>query len=181
VRLVEADFGFRTRFNPESRLLNPELGGGALLDVGIYPISLTSMILGRPQDIVSTSHLGETGVDEQFGALFRYEGGRMAIVSAAVRTATPHYAVINGTEGRIIIHPSWWKPTRLTVLVHGKETTEIEMPIVGNGYNFEAEEVGRCLREGKLESDIMPLDETLYLMEMLDTIRAQWGLKYPME
>lgn len=181
VRMVEVDFGFRTSFNPKSRLFDPALGGGALLDVGIYPISLASMILGRPAHIQSTAHLGETGVDEQSAMLFSYDGGQIALLSTAIRTNTPHRAVINGTEGRITIHPQWWKPTRMTLEVFGKETTEIEMPITGNGYNYEAQEVARCLRAGRLESEVISLDETLALMETLDTIRAQWGLKYPME
>ncbi len=181
VRLVEVDFGFRTAFNPKSRLFDPALGGGALLDVGIYPVSLASMVLGRPSRVMSMAHLGETGVDEQAAMLFGYEQGEIAVLSTAIRTSTPHVAVINGTLGRITIHAPWWQPTRMLLEVHGREKSEIEMPIKGNGYNYEAMEVGECLRAGKQESAVTPLDETLSVMQTLDEIRTQWGLKYPME
>lgn len=181
VRMVNVDFGFRMGWNPQHRLLNPDLGGGALLDVGIYPVSLASMIFGKPSRITSMAHLGETGVDEQSAMIFGYDDGELAILHTAVRTRTQHRAIITGTEGDITIHPAWWKPTRMTVTVFGKETTEIEMPFDGNGYNYEAEEVTRCVADGLTESPTMPLDETLQLMHTLDEIRAQWGLKYPME
>ncbi|HUS48159.1 MAG TPA: gfo/Idh/MocA family oxidoreductase, partial [Phycisphaerae bacterium] len=87
---------------------------------------------------------------------------------------------IIGTDGYIRVHPSWWRPSKLTVKKGGKEEL-IEAPSEGNGYNYQAAEVGRCLREGKLESDVMGLDETLSIMRTMDQIRAQWGLKYPME
>ena len=86
-----------------------------------------------------------------------------------------------GTEGQIKIHSPWWKPTKLTLSASGQEDDLIEMPFTGNGYNYEAIEVMSCLRADKLESDIMPLDETLSIMQTLDNIRAQWGLRYPME
>jgi len=86
-----------------------------------------------------------------------------------------------GTEGQIRIHSRWWMPSRLTLSVAGHEDELIEMPFIGNGYNYEAAEVMGCLRSGKLESDVMPLDETLSIMRTMDHIRAQWGLRYPME
>ena len=181
VRMLEVDFGFRTNFNPEGRLFKPELGGGALLDVGIYPVSLAWMVLGKPSKIVSAADMGKTGVDEQAAMLFSYDGGQIAILSTATRTNTPHVAVINGTEGRITIHSPWWQPTKMRLEIYGKETSEIEMPIKGNGYNYEAMAVADYMRAGKLESDIIPLDETLAIIRTLDEIRAQWGLTYPME
>jgi predicted dehydrogenase len=110
-----------------------------------------------------------------------YEGGEMAVLTTAVRTNTPHEATILGTNGRLKIHTPWWVPTTMTLSVNGKEDEEIHLPYEGNGYNYEAAEVMRCLREGKLESDIMSLDESLQIMQTMDEIRAQWGLKYPME
>ena len=179
--MLTADFGFRTGFNPEGRLFNPQLGGGALLDVGVYCVSLASMIFGKPERITSMAHLGETRVDERAAMILGYPGGQLALLSTAIRTNTPMEAIISGSEGQIRIPPLFWKPTHVSVTVHGKEKTEIEMPLVGNGYNYQAAEVARCLREGQTESPVMPLDETLSIVEMMDTIRAQWGLKYPME
>ncbi len=180
-RMVSADFGFRAGVNPEGRLFNPHLGGGGLLDVGIYTLSFASMVFGRPAGVVSAAHLGETGVDEQAAMILRYDQGQLAVLSTAVRTTTPHEATIMGTGGRIRIHSRFWCPQKMTVSVDGKEDEVIEMPFTGNGYHFEAEETMQCLREGKTESAVMPLDETLELMETMDEIRGQWGLKYPME
>ena len=181
VRQMNVDFGFRNRFNAQSRWFNPDLGGGALLDVGIYPITLAYMVLGRPQRIVSAADLGRTGVDENAAMIFSYASGALASLQCALQTETPQVAIINGTKGRITIHSQWWKPERMTVEVYGGAPTEIHLPMTGNGYNYEAVEVGRCLREGLLESEVIPLDESLAIMRSLDEIRAQWGLKYPME
>lgn len=181
VRMVEADFGFRAELNPASRLFNPELGGGGLLDVGIYVNSLASMILGTPERIVSAAHLGETGVDEQAAMVYGYAGGKLALLSCAVRTSTFQEAAIYGTAGRIRIHSPWWHSEKLTLQRAGHDPETLTLPMQGNGYNYEAAEAMACLAAGKLESDVMPLDETLAIMETLDTVRGQWGLRYPME
>lgn len=180
-RMLSADFGFRAGVNPEGRLFNLALGGGALLDVGIYTLSFASMVFGpNPDRIESMANLGETGVDEQTAILLGYEGGQMALLSTAIRTSTLHEARIIGTEGAILLHPAFWKGERATLQAGGEEKT-VEMPLEGNGYNYEATEVARCLRAGELESPTIPLDETLALIKLMDQIRAQWGLKYPME
>jgi predicted dehydrogenase len=181
VRIVEADFGFRTNFNPKSRLFDPALGGGALLDVGIYPVNLAFMVLGPPTRITSLAHLGPTHVDEQGAIIFGYRHGELALLSTAIRTQTPNEAFLMGTNGQIHIHPRWWFPATMTVSVQGEKSETIQLALEGNGYNYEAAEVMRCLRDGDTESPIMPLHETLSIMETLDEIRSQWGLKYPME
>ena len=179
-RMIQADFGFRAGVNPEGRLFNPELAGGGLLDVGVYPIAMAYMVFGAPSEVKSLANIGETNVDEQAAMLLGYDGGQMALLSCAVRTSIPHETLILGTEGSIHI-PNFWHATTATLRAAGKEPEPIEMPFKCNGYENEAIEVMRCLREGKLESDIMPLDESLSIMETMDKLRAQWGLKYPME
>ncbi|NJN82561.1 MAG: Gfo/Idh/MocA family oxidoreductase [Caldilineaceae bacterium] len=181
IRMISADFGYRAAFNPERRTFDPALGGGALLDVGVYPISLASMLLGAPSRIVSLAELGETGVDEQSAMILGYPGGELAVLHTAVRTQTPHDATIMGTAGSIRIHTPWWVPRSMTISVAGEQPELVEIPFEGNGYNYEAAELHTCLREGKHESAIMPLDETLQIMQTMDTIRGQWGMKYPME
>ena len=182
VLMVQADFGFRGDFSPEHRLWNPDLGGGGLLDVGIYPVSFASMIYRQqPADISSYARMGSTNVDELTGMLFRYDGGQMALLACALQLNTPQEAVILGTQGRIRVHSPFWQSDGLTLSIYGKDDEVIHLPKVGNGYNYEAAEVHKCLRADKLESDIMPLDETLALMRTLDRIRAPWGLKYPTE
>ena len=181
VRAVMADFGFRSGWNPDGRLLNPHLAGGGLLDVGCYTVSLATMVYGRaPERIVSAAHIGETGVDEQAAMILSYPGGRLAQLACAVRTGMPQEARILGTEGMIHLHAPWWRGTMATLHV-GQEKTDYPLPFTGTGYNYEAAEVMRCLREGKLESDVMPLDESLSIMKTMDQVRTQWGLTYPME
>ena len=181
LRMLQADFGFRTSFNPQSRLFDPALGGGALLDVGIYPVSLASMLFGAPERVTGMAHLGATGVDEQSAMIFGYAGGQLAVISQAIRTNSPHEALLLGTAGKIRVHTSWWKASTMTLSIEGRPDELIDVPATGNGYNYEAAEVGRCLHEGRTESEVMPLDETLAIMRTLDQVRAQWGLRYPGE
>lgn len=180
LQMVNAGFGFRASYDPGSRLFDPNLGGGALLDVGIYPVSFASMTLGTPKNIVSSVQLGKTGVDEQGAIVLAYDQGRLAVLTMAIRTEIPQDAYIVGTKGRICLFSPWWRAERITLL-KGKKEEAIDLSYTGNGLNYEAEEVIKCLRAGKRESEIMPLDETLSVMKTLDQIRAIWGLKYPME
>ncbi len=181
VRMLTADLGFRSNFNPQGRLFDLGLGGGALLDVGVYPVSLASHILGKPTGILSKAQLGETGVDEQAGIILSYAQGQIALLHTAIRTTTLHEATLMGTEGLIRLGLDWHKPDRITLVRPGGEPELFMCRISGNAYNYEAAAVGAYLREGKTESPIMPLDETIEVMETLDAIRAQWGLRYPNE
>lgn len=180
-RILSADFGFYAPFDPKSRLFAPEYGGGALLDVGVYPIMLSSMIFGRPSEITGMAHLGESGVDEQSAVLMKYPQGELAVLHSAIQTITHNEAVISGTKGRIRINPPWWKPSSMTLTIFEKEEQTLELPYEHNGYQYEAAEVMNCIREGRRESEIVTWDESLQIMRTLDRIRDQWGLKYPME
>ena len=180
VRLLTADFGFRVE-RREGRLFDPALGGGALLDVGIYPVSLASMIFGSPLHIQGVAELGPTGVDEQAAGTLSHSRGRLAVFHTSLRANTFQEAAILGTLGRIRIHQPWWKATGLTLHRDAGGEEFLEFPYTGNGYQFEAAAFMDCLRQGRLESPVIPLDETLTIMNTLDAFRAQWGLKYPME
>jgi predicted dehydrogenase len=180
-RLLHVDFGFRAPFDPSQRLFNPDLGGGALLDVGVYCVSLSSMIFGPPDRVTGLAHLGETGVDEQSAAILEHGDGRMSTISVAIRTATPQEAMIAGTEGWIRIHPDWWRPDTLTLSRPGDEVETIKAPSTGNGFPHQAAEVMRCIGSGARESDVMPLRETLSIARTMDELRHQWGLVYPGE
>lgn len=181
VRMLTADLGFRSNVNPQGRLFDLALGGGALLDVGVYPVSLASHILGKPSGVLSKAHLGETGVDEQAGIILSYPQGQIALLHTAIRTTTLHEATLMGTEGMIRLGLDWHKPDRITLIRPGSQPETIACPIAGNAYNYEAAAVGEYLRAGQPESPIMPLDETIAVMETLDAIRGQWGLRYPNE
>lgn len=180
VRLLLADFGIRAEFDPKSRLFDPALGGGALLDLGVYPISLASMVLGQPSEVHGLAHLGPTGVDEQNAVMLKYPAGQLALLHSAIRAETPHEACIVGEQGRIHLHRHWWKGSRLSV-IRGEDCRDIDLPIVGNGYNYQAEEVVRCLQAGLTESLVMPPAESLSIMQTMDRLRASWGLRYPDE
>jgi predicted dehydrogenase len=181
LQMFMGHFGFQAPFDPESRLFNPALGGGALLDVGIYPVSFSSMILGEPEGITGFAHLGTTGVDEQAAVLLKHPGDRIAVISCAISTDLPEDARIIGTGGTIIIPERCWRPDRFIVTHAGQEDEIHSLPVEGNGYNYQAEEVHRCLRKEQKESEVMPLEETCSIMHTLDVIRLQWGLKYPGE
>ena len=174
LRMVQADFGFRAPFDPKGRLFDPALGGGSLLDVGVYPVSLATRLFGEPTKIQSAAVMGKTGVDEQASMLLEYGEGRQALLASAIRAETGHAAVLAGSEGRIRIEAPFWKSQKLTL----KEET-IDLPFRGNGYPHQALEVGRCLAEGLTESPAMSLDFSLSVMRTLDAIRRPWGLRYP--
>lgn len=182
VRMVRADFGFRAGYNEESRLFAPNMGGGGLLDVGIYPISLAAMALGvRPKEIISVAEIGPTGVDDQNMVTMKYANGALAITASAIRTNTPQDALFMGETGSIYLHAPFWRGEQLTLSVDGRDPETVTLPMEGNGYNYQAEAVMECMRAGKTECETMPLDDTIALMEIMDTARAQWGLRYPIE
>lgn len=181
VHLVQADLSARRAFDPAHRIYDLALGGGALLDLGVYPVSLASLILGPPDALASTATLGTTGVDEQSAYVLRHAGGALAVLTASVRVDGPNEAVVSGENGRLRVHAPWWHPTRLG-LERADGTAETwSFPFEGSGYQFEAAHVGDCLRAGATESTVMPLDETVAIMETLDALRAPWGLTYPGE
>lgn len=178
VRMLKADFGFRAPWEPERRLLNPALGGGSILDAGIYPIALASHLFGpQPSEMQALASLGTTGVDEQAGIMLKYPQGQLALLSSAIRTRTPHNAFIIGTGGMIWM-PMFWR-ARLAVLWRSKKLPRIAWGAAG--YQHEAAEVGQCIRQGRMESATVSLAESLAFMETMDRIRASIDLKYPGE
>lgn len=178
-QLVEADLGFRSPLMPEHRLFNRDLGGGALLDLGIYPVQLCSLILGRPDLVVAAAHVGSTDVDEQVAAILHHPGGQLGVVKAATRTSMACTARITGTDGWIELPAPMHCPHMLTVTAGGDtERVEVRYPD-GEGFRFQIEEVHRCLDAGAGESQVMSLDESLSIMDTLDAVRAQIGVSYP--
>ena len=183
IRTLHADFGFLPKErDPNGRLFNLELAGGSLLDLGIYPVSLASMIMGKPADIQTLANIGPTGVDEQAGWIFRYSNGALAMLLSSLECETRQEAFIAGSIGNVRVHKQCWKPQKMTFTeTNGEASETIEMPFVGNGFNYEAESFGALLIQGKKESPIMPLDESLTIMNQMDQIRKEWNLIYPMD
>lgn len=183
IRTLNADFGFLPKIkDPEGRLFNLELAGGSLLDLGIYPVSLASMILGKPTDLKTLANIGNTGVDEQAAWIFRYSNDALAVLLSSLECETRQEAFIAGSIGNVRIHKQCWKPQKMTFTETNSEQSEIiEMPFEGNGFNYEAESFASLLLKGKKESPIMPLNESLQIMQQMDEIRKEWPLTYPMD
>ena len=175
---VRADFGVAGPFPPEHRMRNPALGGGALLDLGVYPISLAHLLLGVPQHVRSWAQLGPEGTDENTGILFGYDSGALATLSCGMVGATELSASITGSTGRIDLPEPFFRPGSLTLHRAGAEPETITADEAGNGYQYEAIEVQRCLAAGLLESPLVPHATTLEVMTLLDTVREQIGVRY---
>jgi predicted dehydrogenase len=213
IKMFSADFGVPTEFSSSSHLFNLELGGGALLDRGIYTLSLAVYLLGIPTKVLSQACIGQTGVDEQVAIILSYPQGKLATLGASLTTYTSNESLIVGTKGKIKLDEPFYRPEKVSIttklpffnpslmsapsskqklvslvksnpflkrlylnfgdLISRSSVSKIQ-PLVGNGYQYEALEVIRCLQEGKLESKIMPLNETLKIMELVDEIRVQW-------
>jgi len=181
VRSVLADHGQWFTKDAEHRLFAPALGGGALLDLGIYPISFASMIFGRPTKITAVSDQAFTGVDAQTSVLLQYGAGQQAVLFTSLETRSPNWAAINGTDARIEIDGVFYAPSNFRVVHRDGGVERFNVPHDGQGLRHQAAEVGRCLREGRTESEILSLDETVAIMETLDEVRRQIGLRYPSE
>ena len=170
---VSADHGQWFAQDPDFRLFAPELGGGALLDLGVYPVSFASMLLGAPSSIVALIDPAFTGVDGQTSMLFGYDSGAQAVLSCTLSAKSSTRAAIVGTEARIEIDGDFYTPTSFTLITRSGERTRYDEPHQGRGLWHQADEVARCLREGLLESPLMPLDESISIMQTLDAVLAQ--------
>ncbi|WP_430410087.1 Gfo/Idh/MocA family protein [Kordia sp.] len=174
---IRADFGFRSEFNAESRLFNKALGGGTLLDIGIYPIFLSLVVLGIPTNINAMARMTPTNVDRFCAMLFDYENGEKAILESSFEANTPTEAYIHGTKGTLKIHRQFHQPTAITLYKNDQETV-IELPFTGNGYFHEIEEVNACIRDGKTESSKLPLAFSEQLIQIIDRVKSEIGLTY---
>lgn len=184
IRSVLVNFGFKTTDKSPQRLFDPLLGGGTLLDIGIYNVFITLSILGKPDAIEATMIATTTGVDEQIAVLFKYNNGAMAQMFSSFTTNLPIQAEINGTEGCITLTTRFYEPST-TIQLSKKIPYEREVVTVekvgGFGYHYEARHVNECLKVGLIESPVLTHADTLTLMEVLDTIRMKAGLKYPVD
>jgi predicted dehydrogenase len=214
VKILTADFGYPFTYDPNNRFFASEFGGGALLDRGVYGISLAYYLLGEPSKITAQATITPTDVDEQSAIIFNYPQGQLAILSQSLCTYSSNQAVIMGTKGKITIDELFIKPEKISVKYFSQLTQSYPSPLIplsakqkliaalkqnqtikrtylsllgllksekttiqplaGNGYKYEAIEVMNCLNQGQLESKIMPLEETLKIMEIMDKIRSQW-------
>jgi len=170
---LSADHGQWFPRDPEHRIFKPELGGGALLDLGIYVVSFASMVLGKPERVLSVAQAAFTGVDGQTSILLSHPGGAQAILTTTSLARTATRAAIIGTEGRIEIDPEFYRPTTFSLMMRGEQPIHHAPPHEGHGLRHQADEVARCLHEGLRESPLMTLDETVSIMETMDAITVQ--------
>jgi predicted dehydrogenase len=177
---IYADHGQHLPANTHYRLHAPELAGGALLDLGIYPISLASMILGEPLGILATASFTPTGVDSQTSMILAYESGAQAILTTTLESRTPCTATVIGTAGRIELDSNFYTPTSMRLIKDGG-VVEFANDYQGHGLREQALEFARVVNAGEYESEIMLLSESLEIMETMDEIRSQIGLRYPFE
>ncbi|MFE1840193.1 Gfo/Idh/MocA family protein [Streptomyces sviceus] len=184
VRTVQADFGLAGPFPPSHRLRDPAQGGGALLDLGVYPVSFAHLLLGEPSDVMAKAVLSEEGVDLQTGALLSWDSGALASLHCSLTGGTATIASVTGSLGRIDIPNGFFHPDRFVLHRDGRDPEEfVADPADGprNSLKHEAREVMRALRAGETQSPLVPLEGTLAVMRTLDAVRDRIGVRYPGE
>jgi predicted dehydrogenase len=176
---VKADFGFHMPFDPKSRLFNPALGGGSLLDIGIYPLLLATLCLGYPEEIKALATLTELQVDDEILAILKYKKKGLAQIQSTIRANTPTEAYIFGDNGSIFVPDRWIDSQKFHVLKSGGQVDVIHSPWQGFGYQFQILAVEKCLAQGLTENPLVPHSLSLQLMNQMDEIRKQTGIIYP--
>ena len=177
---VNGNFALAADLPPSHRLRNLELAGGALLDLGVYPLTLAHLALGAPESVTATAVMDTTGVDAYTAMTLRYPNA-IAQLACSIRGGAANEVTIAGTEGRIELRDFAYRPSGYTLVRYGEAPREFEAPYVGHGYVHEALEVHRTLRQGRLESTLVPPQSTIEVLEVMDEVRAQIGLRYPGE
>ena len=181
LRLLVSNFGINVPKDQGDRWLNPELAGGTLLDMGVYPIAVSQWVMGQmPQAFSAQAYLGSTGVDELTTVLLKYANGVISQFNSSFITDGVNDFLIYGSTGHIRIHANYWAATQAT-LVTGEQALTVSRPFRGGGFEYQTEEAMRCIRAGLLESPGMSHAHTLANMQLMDSIRAEIGLSYPFE
>lgn len=180
IQQVRADLGFLVDVPQDHRLVAPELGGGALLDLGVYPLTLAYLLLGEPEKVEAVAEMSSTGIDLNLAMSLGWPGGAVASLSSTMTAWSPRTASIATDLGRIDIGEAFHHPHEARWVADG-ETHVIAEDITGTGLAHEAAEVMRCLRSGEVESPLVPLEESLAVMRLMDRIRERIGLRYAVD
>ncbi len=178
VRSVQADLGVQRDFDPADRLFARELGGGALLDLGVYVVSFAQMVLGTPDSVAAVGSRFPTGVDAEAALLLGYADGRSATLATSLRNALPGQARVVGTAGWIDVLPRFHHPQTIVLNRAGAEPETITRPQLGTGYAHELIEVTTCLQAGRTQSAVMPLADTLAVQDVLEQAAGQLGVSF---
>ncbi len=177
VRAVQADLGVRNPLRPDDRFLAPELGGGALFDLSVYPISFAQMVLGTPTVVAAHGVLAPSGVDLEEAILLGWPDGRTAALTATLRCATPGQARVFGTDGWLDVPPRFHHPDVVVLHRSGREPEEFAAPHVGGGYSHELIEVTECMAAGRTESPVMPLADTVAVQDVMGRVADALGMR----
>ena len=180
VRAVQADLGVHNPLDPDDRFVAPELGGGALFDLTVYPISFAQMVLGTPTAVHAEGTVTPRGVDLDESVLLAFDGGATATLTTSLRCATPGQARAFGTDGWIDVLPRFHHPDTIVLHRHGRDPQEITLPAVGGGYYHELAAVTECLQAGRPESAVMPLADTVAVQDVMGEVARQLGMN-PLE
>lgn len=178
VKHLVADFGFAAAYEPENRLFSPILAGGSLLDIGVYPLFISKLFLGEPLAVRAVAVPAPTGVDLNCAIVLAYASGATASLFATIAAPTDNQCTLYGTKGQLHLTGRFHAASGIRVQLPGQDAQLIDCEKLGYGYHYEAAHVQQCLAQGLLESPLLPLSFTLELMQQLDTIRAQIGLRY---
>ncbi|MET3812115.1 Gfo/Idh/MocA family oxidoreductase [Arthrobacter sp. UYEF3] len=179
VRTVIADHNQNLPKDPGHRLNDPALGGGALLDLGIYPVSFAFDVFGAPARIRAAASKTATGVDRQTAMIFEYADGQQAVLHCALDTAGPNRAAVIGTAGSIAIDPVWYTPTAFTRYDDGGHVVErFDQPVTGRGMQYQAWEVERLIAAGAIANEVLPPHGSVQVMTAIDAVRGEIGVHY---
>lgn len=181
IHSIHADHGQRLADQGIDRLIEPSLAGGALLDLGIYPISFAHMILGNPASINSVAVMTDKGVDAQTSMIFSYGNGAQAVLTTTMIEQTPCRAVVAGLHGWLEIDRTFYNPAGMRIIMNDGLVTEYPNTYIGHGLREQAESFRQLVQTGKLQSEILTWKDTVDIMKSMDTVRRQIGLKYPFE
>jgi predicted dehydrogenase len=181
IKLIESDFCFKAYFDKEGRLFNPYLGGGALLDIGIYPVFFALEMAGKPIEIEAFARIGETKVDESCTIQIKHENGILSSLFCSITTNGRTEAIVHGTKGMIRINREWHTPSSIDLFLNDEEPVHYSFDESGFGYQYEAEEVMNCLDKGLTESSLFGWQKSFDLISALDSIRNKAGIVYPPE
>jgi predicted dehydrogenase len=179
IKLLTSYFAFKSTQKPEQRHFNIDLCGGSLLDIGIYNVFLSLFLLGKPKDFFATAGLSKSGIDNSSSYTFKYDDDTLAVMFSSFIAETPTIAEIHGEKGKIFLEHRWFCPGSIKITSEEGKEKIISFDFKGNGYNYEADEVVKCIQAGKTQSDKMSWDASLELIDMLDAIRKKCGIIYP--
>ncbi|MBF2709007.1 Gfo/Idh/MocA family protein [Flavobacterium soyangense] len=178
IKYINADFAFQVEKLEGNRMTDINLGGGSLLDIGVYPLFLSYVLLGIPTEILAKSNFHESGADLQTSMILQYDNAQ-AILHSSFVSSSNMKATISGTKGRINLNPLWFEAQSYT-LIKNNHKIKFKLPTKGKGYTYEIEECHQCIKENRIESKLWSHQNSLELIKIIDEVRSQIGLEYPL-